>query len=140
MARSHLSDQAILAQIPAARRRASAARPVIATARYDRPHRRIHLTMSNGATLLVPVDLIASLHRASDGDLADITIGVAGVSVHWERLDEDLGIAGLARIALGKQLLLQASGAAGGASRTAAKIEASRLNGLKGGRPRKARG
>ena len=87
--------------------------------------------------LVIPIDLIASLRRAAVEDVAAVEVGAAGISLHWEALDEDLGITGLVRLALGRRMLLQASGAAGGASRSAAKVKASRLNGRKGGRPRK---
>jgi hypothetical protein len=137
MAKRTVRDAEILAQIPAARRRARVSHPLAAMARYQRTHRRVQVTLTNGATLVVPIDLIASLRTATDAALADVAVGIGGVGLRWERLDEDLSIAGLARIALGRQVLLSASGAAGGASRTAAKVEASRANGLKGGRPRK---
>jgi hypothetical protein len=94
--------------------------------------------LSNGATLLVPVDLIASLRHASDAELADVRVGPAGLGLQWKRLDEDLSIAGLARVVLGREVLLSASGAAGGAARSAAKSRAARANGRKGGRPAKA--
>ncbi len=136
MAEHVIHDKDILAQIPAARRRARATHPVVAEARYDRAHRRLHVTLTNGAVLLVPIDLVASLRRATDRDLAEVSVGVAGVGVRWERLDEDLSLSGLARVVLGKQILLRASGAAGGSSRSTAKVEASRANGRKGGRPR----
>lgn len=138
MAERVIHDRDILAQIPAARRRARDSHPVAAGARYDCAHRCLHVTLTNGAALLVPIDLIALLRRATDRDLAEVSVGVAGVGVRWERLDEDLSLSGLARVALGRQILLRASGAAGGASRTPAKAEASRANGRKGGRPRKA--
>lgn len=138
MANRVINDRDILAQIPAARRRARASHPVAAEAHYDCAHRCLHVTLTNGATLLVPIDLVGSLRQASDRDLADVRVGVAGVGLRWERLDEELSISGLARVALGRQILLRASGAAGGASRTPAKAEASRANGRKGGRPRKA--
>ena len=137
MARRAISDADVLAQLPAARRRAQNAHPLAAKVRYARVHRRLHVTLTNGATLTVPIDLIASLRRATDSELAAVRVGVAGVGLRWERLDEDLSVSGLARAALGRNGLLRASGAIGGASRTAAKVEASRRNGLKGGRPRK---
>jgi hypothetical protein len=137
MAKRALTDREILAQLPAARKRGQADHPRAAAARYDRLHRRIQVTLTNGALLSVPVDLIASLRQAEDKDLAGVSVGVAGVGVRWEGLDEDLSIAGLARMALGGRILLQASGAAGGSVRTAAKAVAARRNGKKGGRPRK---
>lgn len=138
MAEHVIHDKDILAQIPAARRRARATHPVAAGARYDCAHRCLHVTLTNGAVLLVPIDLVASLRRATDRDLAEVSVGVAGVGLRWDRLDMDLSLSGLARVALGKQTLLRASGAAGGSSRSAAKAEASRANGRKGGRPGKA--
>ena len=96
--------------------------------------------LSNGTTFTVPVDLVPSLRQASDAELADVRLGPAGVGLRWERLDEDLTIAGLARVALGREVLLSASGAVGGAARSAAKSRASRANGRKGGRPRKVLG
>jgi len=137
MARWVVSDSEILAQIPAARRRAQRDTLRAGKVRYDRAHRRLHVTLANGTVLLVPIDLIASLQRATDQELAEVTVGVAGISLHWEHLDEDLSMSGLVELVVGRGALLRAAGAAGGASRTAAKVRASRLNGLKGGRPRK---
>ncbi len=135
------TDSAILAQIPAARRRARRAQmsqPHAIAARFERNGRRLHVTLSNGAALVIPVQLIASLRDATDQALATVSVGAAGIGLHWEGLDEDLTIAGLAKIVLGTRTLFRASGSAGGASRTPAKIRAARRNGRKGGRPRKA--
>lgn len=137
MARRAVNDSEIFDQIPAARRRSRTGHPVATKVRYDRLRRSLHVTLSNGTMLVVPINLIASLRRATDRDLAGVAVGVAGVGLRWEELDEDLSIEGLARVALGHRVLLRASGAAGGASKTAAKAKASRLNGKKGGRPRK---
>jgi hypothetical protein len=96
------------------------------------------VTLTNGVVLTVPADLIASLRHAADHDLGAVRVGVAGLSLRWEPLDEDLSIAGLAAVAMGRRLLLRASGAAGGSARTAAKARAARENGKKGGRPRRS--
>ena len=136
MTRWVVSDSEILAQIPAARRRAQRDNLRAVEVRYDRARRRLHVTLANGTGLVVPIDLIASLQRAADHDIAEVMVGVAGISLRWERLDEDLSMSGLVELAVGRRALLRAAGAAGGASRTAAKVRASRLNGLKGGRPR----
>jgi hypothetical protein len=138
MSKSRLSDSAILAQLPAARRRANAEEPRAERVRYDRAGRRFQVTLTNGVVLTVPADLIASLRHAADHDLGAVRVGVAGLSLRWEPLDEDLSIAGLAAAAMGRRLLLRASGAAGGSARTAAKARAARENGKKGGRPRRS--
>ncbi|MDH4132522.1 MAG: DUF2442 domain-containing protein [Gemmatimonadota bacterium] len=140
MASRSLTDAQILAGIPAARQRAARARrsePHAAAARYERPGRRLHIRLTNDATLVIPVALIPSLDTATDQELAEVSLGAAGLGLHWERLDLDLGIPALARLALGPRVLLSASGAAGGSARSTAKARAARRNGRKGGRPRK---
>lgn len=136
MSKRKVTDSEILAQIPAARRRAVAAEPRAVRVRYDRAGRRFAVTLTNGVVLTVPADLIASLRHAADSDLGTVRVGVAGLSLRWEPLDEDLSIAGLAAVAMGRGLLLRASGSAGGSARTPAKARAARENGKKGGRPR----
>lgn len=142
MARRAASDAAVLAQIPAARRRAErevAAQPRIADAHYEPAGRRLHLTLTNGTVVAIPIAMVGSLRRASDQELADVAVGVAGIGLHWARLDEDLSLSGLLRLTFGARALHRAAGAAGGEARTAAKARAARKNGLKGGRPRKRR-
>ena len=143
MAKQTVSDAEVFAQVPAARQRARRAlrtEPHATQARYERGHRRLHIGLTNGAVFVIPVDLVTALSDASDRDLAEVQVGTAGVALRWRRLDADLSVAGLARLALGAQVLLRAAGSAGGAARTAAKGRAARLNGLKGGRPRKSAG
>jgi len=134
------SDATVRAQIPAARARARRLRTTIPHARtayYDREHRRIVVVLTNHASLVIPVELVPPLRKASDQDLSDIGVGPAGVGLRWERLDADLTVASLARLALGSSVLMRAAGAVGGAARTAAKVDAARRNGLRGGRPRR---
>jgi len=140
MARHLMTDDEILAQVPAARQRARRARlthPHAAAVRFERAGRRLHVQLTNGAALVIPVELIASLRDATDQALATVSVGAAGIGLRWEGLDQDMTIAGLAKVALGSRVLLGASGAAGGAARTPAKVRAARRNGRKGGRPRK---
>jgi len=141
MTKRSLTDDEIRAQIPAARRRAERLRqttPHAERARYDRSTRQLHIQLTNGAGLIIPVALISSLRNAADKDLSAVEVGPAGIDLHWERLDADLTVASLARLVLGTQGLLRAAGSAGGAARTQAKARAARLNGRKGGRPRRA--
>ena len=141
MIRRFLTDAEIRAQIPAARRRAERllrTTPHAERARYDRRARQLHIQLTNGAGLVIPIALIPGLRAAADKDLGEVEVGPVGIDLHWERLDADITVASLARLVLGTQGLLRAAGSAGGAARTKAKARAARLNGRKGGRPRGA--
>lgn len=141
MVKSQMTDGQILAQIPLARKRALhsiRSEPHAASVNFKPTSRSLHVTLTNGAALTIPVELVSSLAHASNKELADVSIGPAGIALHWDKLDEDLSVAGLARLVLGDRVLLQASGSVGGSARTKAKAMASRRNGQKGGRPRKA--
>ena len=111
--------------------------PHASSARYDRRRRILHVGLTNGGGFSVPVELITDPRSAADRDIATVAVGAAGVGLHWERLDVDLSVAGLARAVLGAAALMKAAGAAGGTVRSAAKSEAARRNGKKGGRPAK---
>lgn len=139
MAKSPISDADILRQIPAARARAERARrtrPHAESASYNRRTRTVHVQLTNGGAFSIPVALIPELANASDAALRDITVAPAGIALHWERLDADFSVEGLVRLVLGVRTLMKAAGAAGGQSRSRAKVEAARVNGKNGGRPR----
>ena len=143
MAKRQPSDSQILAQIPAAvarARRAQRAEPHANAARYDRRTRTLHVGLTNGSTFSVPVVHIPTLRSASDDDLARVAIGPAGVALRWDTLDADVGVTSLAQAVFGARSLQRVAGAVAGSARTEAKATAARLNGLKGGRPRKATG
>jgi hypothetical protein len=106
-------------------------------ARFDKGQRTLHVVLTNGAAFEVPVDLVSALAAASDKELAEVEVGPAGAGLRWESLDTDLSVATLASAALGATVLLRAAGSLGGSARTRAKKRAARLNGMKGGRPRK---
>ena len=54
---------------------------------------RLTVEFTDGRSLAVPLSLYPTLQRASDEDRA--VFEVYGRSVHWPRLDVDLGIEGL---------------------------------------------
>jgi hypothetical protein len=140
MARRSLSDSQVLAQVPGARARARlslATEPHARSVSFDRVHRALHVVLTNGVVLIVPVPLLGALRAASEDDLAEVRVGPAGVGLRWERIDTDLSVSQLANAALGRSILLRAAGSAGGSARTRAKVRAAQANGKKGGRPRK---
>ena len=109
------------------------------SARYDRRRSRVVVALNTGVELTFPARLAQGLADASADSLADIQISGAGLGLHWPRLDADLYLPALMQGVFGsKAWMARELGAQGGRSRTPAKIAASRKNGQKGGRPKKA--
>lgn len=112
--------------------------------KFDRRNRRLVVDLENGATFMVPVNLIQIFENATDDQIADVTIKVQGLYLSWESLDEDLtlshlisGVFGTKRWMTNLKNHFVDAGRRGGTSRSAAKRRASAENGKKGGRPRK---
>jgi len=109
------------------------------SARYDRRRSRVVVALNTGVELAFPTNLAEGLAGASPEDLADIEISPAGLGLHWPRLDADLYVPALLQGIFGsKSWMARQLGAEGGRARTRAKVAASRKNGRKGGRPKKA--
>ena len=84
---------------------------------------------------MVPARSIEGLEKATAEQLAKVEC-LAETGLHWESLDADFTIAGLMNGIFGTSKVMDAQ-RRGGQSRSAAKVEASRANGDKAGRPRK---
>jgi hypothetical protein len=109
------------------------------SARYDRRRSRVVVSLNTGVELAFPPRLAEGLAGASPEELADIEISPAGLGLHWPRLDADLYVPALLHGVFGsKSWMARQLGAEGGRARTFAKVAASRQNGRKGGRPKKA--
>jgi hypothetical protein len=109
------------------------------SARYDRRRSRVVVALNTGVEIAFPTRLAEGLAGASPEHLADIEISPAGLGLHWPRLDADLYVPALLQGMFGsKSWMARELGAEGGRARTVAKIAASRENGRKGGRPKKA--
>lgn len=108
---------------------------------YDSASKRLSVRLSNGSEMLVPIRLIEGLASARDDDIAAVEVAGVGFGLHWERLDLDLSVAGLAAGVFGTRKWMDRQRAAhAGAVRSVKKALAARTNGTKGGRPRKAAG
>jgi hypothetical protein len=109
------------------------------SARFDRRRSRVVVALNTGIELTFPTRLAEGLADASPDSLAEIEISPAGLGLHWPRLDADLYVPALLQGVFGsKGWMARQLGAEGGRSRTIAKVAASRENGRKGGRPKKA--
>jgi hypothetical protein len=120
---------------------ALAKEPRAKSARYDRPSGRVLVELTNGCSFAFPARQAQGLENASDDDLTQIEVLGLGYGLHWEKLDADLSVPGLLAGLFGTKTYMDRMRAArAGTASSAAKAEAARRNGLKGGRPRKAAG
>lgn len=129
-----LTDTAIAAALERGRA-AHANEPRAAAARYDRSSGRVIVDLENGCTFAFPPRLAQGLEAASDDQLAAVEILGRGYGLHWEELDVDLSLLGLMAGIFGTKAWMARRA---GQTTSAAKAAASRANGAKGGRPRKA--
>jgi hypothetical protein len=107
--------------------------------RYNRHRGRVVVLLNTGVEVTFPARLAEGLAGASPENLSEIEISPAGLGLHWPKLDVDLYVPALLQGILGsKQWIARQLGAAGGRVRSAPKAAAARLNGRRGGRPKKA--
>lgn len=118
--------------------------PKAARAQFEKTSKRMVLEMKNGVTLLVPVNLIQGLQNADENALSDFRITADGSQIHWDKLDVQFYIKDLLDGVFGTPMWMRSLrehlaeiGRKGGSSRSKQKVESSRKNGAKGGRPRK---
>lgn len=109
--------------------------PIPTSVRFDEASGRIVVDFTNGAAFMVPARAIQGLETATDAQLNEVEL-LGETGLHWESLDVDFTIAGLMNGIFGNEKFMDAQ-RRGGQSRSAAKVEASRANGAKGGRPRR---
>ncbi len=113
--------------------------PRAKAARYDRRRAQIVVALDNGLELAFRPDLAEGLSKASPAELAVIEISPTGLGLHWPKLDADLYLPSLLNGVFGSpRWMAGLLGKRGGRSRSRAKAEAARINGQRGGRPRKA--
>lgn len=110
-----------------------------ASAHYDQTTGRIVVDLVNGCAYAFPPELVQDLQGAAPNDLANIQVDGLGFNLSWPALGADLYVPALVagifgtRAWMTKELARRA-----GQAKSQAKAAASRANGLKGGRPRKA--
>ena len=116
--------------------------PRAKSAYYDRKNKRPVVELLNGAAFVVPADLVQGLRNGKPEEIAAVEIGPFGLSLHWEKLDTDCDVPALLEGLFGTRawmsMLAAEMGRKGGSVVSPAKAAASRENGMKGGRPRKA--
>lgn len=116
-------------------RRIQVQEPHASAAHFDPRTGKITLDLTNGCTFVFPARLIQGLEGATDDELAAVEILPQGRGLHWERSDVDISVPGVVNGIFGTRAHMAR---VAGKSKSPAKTAASRVNGTKGGRPRKA--
>lgn len=113
--------------------------PKAVAARYDHHTGRIVIRLNSKLEVGFSPQDAEGLEHADPSQLEEIEITPSGLGIHFPKLDADLYLPALLEGFLGSMRWMASRlGAAGGRSRSVAKISASRRNGRLGGRPRRA--
>jgi len=131
------------AQIDAAFRRRDqrlATEPLAVSVRYIPTRNSVVIEMDNGASLVIPRRLLQGLSDGSPAQLRNACVTGAGTSLSWPDLDADFTIVSLLHGVYGGKKWMSELARHAGAATSEAKAKAARVNGAKGGRPRKAAG
>ena len=110
--------------------------PRISAARYEAETGNLLLQFRDGQQLVAPTRLIPALAVATDKQLADVRPEERGAALFFDSLDVQFSTIALLRLIF--QLPSQSDVARiAGSTKSPAKAAAARVNGSKGGRPRK---
>jgi hypothetical protein len=119
--------------------RVRASVPKAIAAGFDRATGRIVVRLSSKLDISFSPHDAQGLENAKPSQLEEIEISPSGLGIHFPKLDADLYLPSLLEGFLGsRRWMASRLGRAGGKSRSVAKRAASKVNGWKGGRPRKA--
>ena len=125
-----------LARASRAGRRAASIEPRAARASYRARDEALHIELTNGATITVPVKLIPSLKGAAPSEVRTVQVLGRGGGLHWASLDLDLSVPALVSSVYAGPAWMTELGRVGGRRSSESKAAAARRNGRKGGRPR----
>lgn len=137
--RRHLTNAEIDAAFQRRDRRLSR-EPLATSVRYVPARNNVIVEMNNGASLVIPRLLLQGLAGASPSQLRNASVSGRGTSVSWPDLNADFTIVSLLHGIYGGKKWMSELARHAGAAKSDAKAKASRLNGAKGGRPRKVAG
>jgi hypothetical protein len=95
------------------------------------------LKLSDGHRHMIPREDLQGLQSATKEQIAQVEILGNGTGLHWPALNLDYYVPSLLRRIYGNKKWMAVIGRSGGAVKSPAKKRAARVNGLKGGRPRR---
>jgi Protein of unknown function (DUF2442) len=115
--------------------------PRAITARFDRKSGRVIVDLINGCTYIFPAAIMQDFQDVDPAGMDEIIVEGMGFNLNWPKLDVDLYVPALVAGIFGtKAWMEKALARRAGQAKSPAKAAASRANGAKGGRPRKAAG
>jgi hypothetical protein len=113
--------------------------PAAVNVRYDRKSGRVIVVLSSGVDISFSPKAVEGLENSTPSQLEHIEITPSGLGIHFPKLDADLYLPALLEGVMGsRKWMASRLGAMGGKSSSEVKRRASRVNGLLGGRPKKA--
>lgn len=113
--------------------------PHAKAAKYDRKSGRVVVELDNGCAFAFPARNVQGLETAKSSDLAEIELLGDGFALHWPKVNADIRIEGaLSGVYGSKAWMLRLAAGEAGKRTSPGKAAAARLNGRKGGRPRRA--
>lgn len=134
------SEEEILGDIEEATRRGEESLkndPRAESVLFDKENNLVMLHLYNGCVFGFPPYLIKELQNAEPEDIAEVEVTPLGTGLFWEKLDADYTVTGLLNGIFGTKAWMKELGRQGGKAKSKAKQAAARINGAKGGRPRK---
>ena len=102
---------------------------------YDPRKRQLVVLLQNGCSISVPAGILEVVADATPAQIAYVEITGDGYGLHWPALDVDLSVPGLLAGLFGTRAHMARHA---GGTKSEAKAKAARVNGAKGGRPRKS--
>ncbi len=105
--------------------------------KYISNSQQIEVELKGGICIRFPKSSVDELSELADASLHSMELSPAGASIDIEDLDLHISVEGLLTAILPRSLINRTFARMGGKAKSTPKSQASRLNGLKGGRPRK---
>jgi hypothetical protein len=115
-------------------READRIEPRANTVTYDPRKGLVLVELRNGFAFGFPPERVPGLNETTAKQLAEVEISPSGDGLRWDNLDVHVSLTGLIAEAMN---LKEWAPRIMGQTRSSKKARASRINGLKGGRPRK---
>ena len=112
--------------------------PVAQTVEHIPALNLLILGLSNQRRLVLPVEDVQGLGKATHAQIQNFELLGHGTGIHFPDLDVDLYVPALIEGVYGNRRWMAQLGKKGGRAKTEAKRLASQVNGVKGGRPKKA--